>query len=272
MAALFLIGPVGTVATAIPAIDDAERSLLSIRTIQGRLKDALANRADEAAEPLDGPVTEVAMQDIRFAYAGSAGDPGFSVGPLSACFRAGQLTFITGGNGSGKSTMMQLLTGLVPAQGGELRVNGLPLRITQMQAWRDNIAAVFSDYHLFSRLYGIDKQALEQAPVLLQLLEMADKVALHGDAFSTLDLSAGQRKRLALIAALLENKPVLVLDEWAADQDPHYRRVFYEQILPQLRDAGKIVICVTHDDRWFGLADQILHMDEGRFKPDTHDA
>lgn len=270
MAALFLIGPVGTVATAIPAIDDAERALLSIRTIQGRLKDALANRADEAAESLDGAVTEVAMQDIRFAYAGSDGDPGFSVGPLSASFRAGQLTFITGGNGSGKSTMMQLLTGLVPVQGGELWVNGLPLRITQMQAWRDNIAAVFSDYHLFSRLYGIDKQALEQAPSLLQLLEMTDKVALHGDAFSTLDLSAGQRKRLALIAALLENKPVLVLDEWAADQDPHYRRVFYEQILPQLRDAGKIVICVTHDDRWFGLADQILHMDEGRFKPATH--
>lgn len=271
MAALFLIGPIGTVATAIPAIDDAERALLSIRGVQARLQEELAKRADEAAETLDGPVVEFALQDIRFTYDSSNGDPGFSVGPLSAGFRAGQITFITGGNGSGKSTMMKLLTGLVPAQGGALLVGGVPLRRSQMQAWRDNIAAVFADYHLFARLYGVDAQALERAPELLRRLEMENKVSLADGAFSSVDLSAGQRKRLALIAALLEDKPVLVLDEWAADQDPHFRKVFYEEILPQLRAEGRIVICVTHDDRWFGVADQVLHMVEGRLEAVPHD-
>jgi putative ATP-binding cassette transporter len=271
MAALFLIGPIGTVATAIPAIDDAERALLSIRGVQARLQEELAKRTDEAAETLDGPVVEFALQDIRFTYDSSNGDPGFSVGPLSAGFRAGQITFITGGNGSGKSTMMKLLTGLVPAQGGALLVGGVPLRRSQMQAWRDNIAAVFADYHLFARLYGVDAQALERAPELLRRLEMENKVSLADGAFSSVDLSAGQRKRLALIAALLEDKPVLVLDEWAADQDPHFRKVFYEEILPQLRAEGRIVICVTHDDRWFGVADQVLHMVEGRLEAVPHD-
>jgi putative ATP-binding cassette transporter len=270
MAALFLIGPIGTVATAIPAIDDAERALLSIRAVQTRLREALAQRADEATEALDGPVAEIALQDIRFAYDSSNGDPGFAVGPLTAGFRRGQITFITGGNGSGKSTLMQLLTGLMPAQGGALLIDGVPLRRTQMQAWRDSIAAVFADYHLFSRLYGIGDDALERVPELLQRLEMASKVTISARSFSTVELSAGQRKRLALIAALLEDKPVLVLDEWAADQDPHFRKVFYEEMLPQLRAEGKIVICVTHDDRWFGVADQILHMVEGRLETDAH--
>jgi putative pyoverdin transport system ATP-binding/permease protein len=266
MAALFLIGPIGTVATAIPAIDDAERALLSIRRVQTRLQEELAQRADEAAEALDGPVHAFDLHEIRFSYDNSNGDPGFSIGPLSASFRAGQITFITGGNGSGKSTMMKLLTGLLPAQGGALLIGSMPLRRPQLQAWRDSIAAVFADYHLFARLYGIDAAALARASGLLQRLEMQDKVSIVDGVFSSTELSAGQRKRLALIAALLEDKPVLVLDEWAADQDPHFRKVFYEEILPQLREEGKIVICVTHDDRWFSMADQILHMVEGRFE------
>jgi putative ATP-binding cassette transporter len=269
MAALFLIGPIGTVATAIPAIDDAERALLSIRDIQSRLQTALAQRADESSEPLTGPVSGFSLEGIRFSYDNRNGDPGFSVGPLSARFQAGQITFITGGNGSGKSTMMKLLTGLLPAQGGELKVDGIALRRSQLQAWRDSISAVFADYHLFARLYGVDAKALERMPDLLRRLEMQNKVSFVDGAFSSVDLSAGQRKRLALIGALLEEKPVLVLDEWAADQDPHFRKVFYEEILPQLRAEGKVVICVTHDDRWFGVADQILHMSEGRLEPAT---
>jgi putative ATP-binding cassette transporter len=268
MAALFLIGPVGTVATAIPAIEDAERALQAIRKVEADLREAANGHADDTPiTAFAAPVTQLGLRELRFAYPGTGGEPGFSVGPLSADFRAGQITFITGGNGSGKSTMMMLLTGLMPAQGGSLLVNGEPLQRVATQAWRNCISAVFADYHLFSRLYGISDAALARMPALLELLEMSDKVSLRDGAFSTVDLSAGQRKRLALITALLEDKPVLILDEWAADQDPHFRTVFYEKILPALRAEGKMVICVTHDDRWFGLADQVLHMEEGRLKP-----
>lgn len=265
MAALFLIGPVGTVATAIPAIDEAERALQAIRAIELRLNESAdAAVAEDTAAESEEPLVDLTLDGLRFSYPGAGGEPGFPVGPLSAGFRSGQITFITGGNGSGKSTLLLLLTGLLPAQGGTMRVNGRVVEPARSGAWRNRIAAVFSDYHLFGRLYGIPEAARARVPELLQKLEIADKVGLRDGAFTTLELSAGQRKRLALVTALLEARPVLILDEWAADQDPHFRRIFYEELLPELRSAGKMILCVTHDDRWFGIADQVLHMEEGR--------
>jgi putative ATP-binding cassette transporter len=179
-------------------------------------------------------------------------------------FRANEITFVTGGNGSGKSTMLRLLTGLLPLSGGELLANGQVVDRAEMQSYRDGISAIFSDYHLSRRLYGIQDPSPAQLQALLEQYEISGKVTVKDGAFSTTALSTGQRKRLAMIVAELEDKPVIVLDEWAADQDPHFRRVFYEELLPDLRNRGKIIICVTHDDRWFKLADRIYHMNEGR--------
>ena len=290
MAALFLIGPIGTVATAVPVVDDAERALAAIRSVQHRLtarrlepqagpgEPAAARQADGARDQDDGDgaaegdeasfrsVRELRLEGACFQYRGVRGESGFGVGPLDVRFRAGEITFITGGNGSGKSTMLQLVTGLARPQAGRILVDGVEVRAHQAQAWRDCIAAVFSDYHLFATLYGVPPESLTRVPDLLALLEMDDKVSFDGRSFSTVSLSSGQRKRLALIAAMLEDKPVLILDEWAADQDPHFRRIFYEQLLPDLRDQGRMVICVTHDDRWFDIADQVLAMEEGQFR------
>ena len=86
--------------------------------------------------------------------------------------------------------------------------------------------------------------------------------------FNTVDLSTGQRKRLALIVSLLEKRPILLLDEWAADQDPEFRRKFYFDLLPALHRAGVTVVVVTHDDRYLDEMDlpaRRLRMDEGRF-------
>lgn len=144
-------------------------------------------------------------------------------------------------------------------------VNDCPLPTDALQLYRDHFATVLSDYHLFRELYGIDEIDPKRVEPLLKQMEIDDKVEIDDNAFSTTSLSQGQRKRLALIAALLEEKPVLVLDEWAADQDPHFRSVFYEKILPSLRKQGKIIICVTHDDRWFDAADTIYHVRDGEF-------
>jgi putative pyoverdin transport system ATP-binding/permease protein len=142
----------------------------------------------------------------------------------------------------------------------------VPLATDQMQDYRDRISAIFSDYHLSRRLYCIDNPDPARIDRLLERLDMQHKVTVRDGAFSTIDLSTGQRKRLAFVVAELEDKPVIVLDEWAADQDPHFRRIFYEELLPDLKARGKIVICVTHDDRWFHLADRIYHMNEGRIE------
>lgn len=265
MAALFLIGPVSTVATAIPAIDEAERAYQDLRDIQRSLRAAPAQPASAPTQTLElGALQHLELDDVRYRYPQATGESGFAVGPLNAEFKQGQISFLTGGNGAGKSTLMMLLTGLLNPNQGQLRLNGVAIDASQMQAWRNQIAAVFADYHLFTRLYGIEASALEKAQYWLERLDMADKVRIHQSSFTTTNLSTGQRKRLALISALLENKPVLILDEWAADQDPHFRTVFYEQILPELRADGKMIICVTHDDRWFEIADQLLHMEAGR--------
>jgi putative ATP-binding cassette transporter len=200
------------------------------------------------------------------SYRDTAGCPLFTVGPLTAEFHAGQITFITGGNGSGKSTLLRLLSCLIPFDAGGLVVDGVPLTTDQMQDYRDQISAIFSDYHLSRRLYAVSDPDPARIQTLLERLEMQDKVSVCDGAFSTIDLSTGQRKRLAFVVAELEDKPVIVLDEWAADQDPHFRRIFYEELLQDLKARGKVIICVTHDDRWFHLADRIYQMNEGRIE------
>ena len=262
---LFIVGPVGTLAYVTPLLSQTEFALANIDAMRAQLRAAADATSDEAVVSLDRIPSSIALAGASFAYTDRTGAPAFSVGPLGAEFRAGEITFITGGNGSGKSTMLRLLTGLMPLGAGCLQADGAPVPPERMQSYRDQIAAVFSDNHLSRRLYGIGEGGAERANRLLARLEMRKKASVRDGAFTTIDLSLGQRKRLALVAALIEDKRVIVLDEWAAGQDPYFRRVFYEEILPELKQQGKIVICVTHDDRWFGVAGQVLHMNEGRF-------
>jgi putative ATP-binding cassette transporter len=135
---------------------------------------------------------------------------------------------------------------------------------SSIQRYRDMFAAVFSDFHLFNKLYGIDDVDPQRGAEMIDQMEIEDKVTLGERSFSTVDLSSGQRKRLALVAVQLEDKPIIVLDEWAADQDPHFRAKFYETLLPRLKASGTTVIAITHDDKYFHLADRRLHMEDGR--------
>ena len=261
---LFISGPLCTVAFATPMVTQAELALDHIESMENRLAEAAAGNAPETREELEENLKSIGLSRLTRAYRDDQGNPLFTAGPLDAEFQAGQITFITGGNGSGKSTLLRLLTGLIPADSGRILVNGSPLGIEKLQSYRDKISAVFSDFHLSRRIYCINDHTPGRIDALLSQLDISTKVRVEDNTFSTTDLSTGQRKRLALMVAELEDKPVIVLDEWAADQDPHYRRVFYETLLPELKDRGKIIICVTHDDRWFHMADRIYHMEEGR--------
>lgn len=297
-AALFIVGPVSTVSYVTPMWSQCERALVNIEAMDVRLRQAredtdtvqeqretttesvsvpepeppAGTSSDESRSCVVSGLVSVAASAIQtltlnaatFTYTDAEGLPVFSVGPLQAEFPAGTITFITGGNGSGKSTMLRVLTGLIPVAEETLRVNGQPIPRAHMQVYRDRISAIFTDYHLSRRLYGLATIAPKQVDEWLVRLEMRDKVAVRDGAFSTVALSTGQRKRLALLVAILENKPIIVLDEWAADQDPHFRKVFYDELLPELRRPERIVICVTHDNRWFHLADRRYHMNEGK--------
>jgi putative ATP-binding cassette transporter len=172
---------------------------------------------------------------------------------------------VIGGNGSGKSTCVKMLVGLYPPESGEIRLNGEVITEAARDWYRQHLSVVFSDFFLFKRLLGVDPAVLgRSAQECLNLLHMDHKVHIEDDAFSTVDVSQGQKKRLALVAALLDDRPFYVFDEWAADQDPQYKEIFYGYLLPSLRRRGKGVVVVTHDDRYFHLGDRVLKLDEGR--------
>ena len=266
IAVLFIAGPVSTISFVTPLVTQAELALENIEKMQIKLAAAAEATACESTAKLGKAPASIMLSEAVLSYRDTAGCPLFTVGPLTAEFHAGQITFITGGNGSGKSTLLRLLSGLIPFDAGGLVVDGVLLTTDQMQDYRDQISAIFSDYHLSRRLYAVSDPDPARIQTLLERLEMQDKVSVSDGAFSTIDLSTGQRKRLAFVVAELEDKPVIVLDEWAADQDPHFRRIFYEELLQDLKARGKVIICVTHDDRWFHLADRIYQMNEGRIE------
>jgi putative ATP-binding cassette transporter len=211
------------------------------------------------------------MRDVEFRYVDRFSDSVFKVGPLNFTLNSGDLVILTGGNGSGKSTFMKLLAGFYRPDSGEMLLDGVTINADNYDVYRSLFTAIFPDFHLFQRLYGVpdpDPTELEQ---LLRQLRLFDKTRLTDGEFRTVDLSSGQRRRLALIVSFLEKRPILLLDEWAADQDPEFRRKFYFEMLPTLHRAGVTVVAISHDDRYIEEMDvpiRRLRMDEGRFVED----
>jgi putative ATP-binding cassette transporter len=262
---LFIVGPLTNLLSTMPAFSAANVAAESIANLETQLERA-ASQAPAADDIPKAPApAELDARGIVFRFTDAAGAPTFTVGPVDLRVAPGEIVFIVGGNGSGKSTLLKVLTGLYTPDEGTLRVGGVTLTPATAAWYRSHFAAVFTDYHLFDRLYGLEQARPARLAELLATFQITDKTGVVEDRFTTLDLSAGQRKRLALAVAMLEDRPILVCDEWAADQDPEFRRFFYERLLPGLKAAGVTIIAATHDDRYFASADRILKMEDGRF-------
>lgn len=203
------------------------------------------------------------LAECVFSYHDAKGNAIFKVGPIDLTITQGELLFIVGGNGSGKSTLLRMLCGLYLPETGSLTLNDVPITANNVDRFRQYFSTVFTDFHLFDLLYGLEN--VPEARVLeLQKRFMLDhKTYFSGQQFSTLDLSTGQRKRIALLTAILEDRPIMILDEVSADQDPEFRRFYYDVLLPELKSMGKTVLVVSHDDRFFDRADRVLYMDYG---------
>jgi len=188
----------------------------------------------------------------------------FTVGPIDLTVNPGEIVFLTGGNGSGKTTLAKLILGLYWPDGGKIRVDGRPVAAEEKDDYRQLFSVVFSDSFVFESLLGIDIDAVDAAARrYLRRLQIDHKVTIQNGTLSTTDLSTGQRKRLALLTAYLEDRPVYVFDEWAADQDPEFKSFFYRDILPGLKARGKSVIAISHDDRYFSCADRVVTLENG---------
>ena len=208
--------------------------------------------------PAPRPWQRIELEQVSFHY---QGEGGFSVGPINLVIERGEQIFLIGGNGSGKSTLAMLLTGLYQPVSGRILLDGEP--VTDRNGYLGLFSAIFTDYHLFQHLLGPEpKEAL--VAEWLERLQMGSKLTIKDGFIADIDLSQGQRKRVALLLALAEQREVMLFDEWAADQDPQFRRIFYQVLLPRLKEMGKTVIAISHDDHYFSLADRLLEMRQGR--------
>ncbi|HEX7125630.1 MAG TPA: cyclic peptide export ABC transporter [Thermodesulfobacteriota bacterium] len=249
--------------------------LISRADVAVRKLDALGLSLAEAAEPDPVPTTRpravrIDLVGVTHRYAREGEERTFTLGPVDLAVRSGELLFLVGGNGSGKTTLAKLLTGLYAPETGEVRLDGEPVTEETRPAYRELFAAVFSDGFLFDRLLGLASPDLDaRARDYLRRLELDHKVTIEGGVLSTTALSQGQRKRLALLAAYLEDRPAYLFDEWASDQDPVFKAVFYRQILPDLKRRGKAVVVISHDDRYYDAADRVVKLESGRIVAET---
>jgi putative ATP-binding cassette transporter len=252
-----------TLVVSMPTVDRARISLGKVEM----LGVSLAQNAGEA-EALETPelparVHTLELRGVTYTYKSNDDSKDFVLGPLSLTLHAGELVFMAGGNGSGKTTLAKLLTGLYVPEAGEILLDGKPVSAS-LEFYRQHFSAVFSDFFLFEKLYSqMGSDTTARAEKYLQELHLDHKVKIQDDTFSTVELSQGQRKRLALFLVLMEDRPICLFDEWAADQDPVFRNIFYNRILPDLRAKGKMVIVISHDERYYDIADHLIHLENG---------
>jgi putative pyoverdin transport system ATP-binding/permease protein len=277
-AIMFLVSPLFGMIGTVPTILSANLAANNVIEFDSQLEAIISvginksniSQKDESQEVVNisnAPASDtiydkISLENIRFEYDSTSG---FSVGPLNMDIKRGELIFISGNNGSGKTTMLKLMVGLYRPTSGNILIDNRPIWPDRTSEYRNLFAVVFSDFYLFKKLYGVNTIDSEWTDVWLERLQLSHKITINEGKFSTTKLSTGQRKRLALFAALIEKKPFLILDEWAADQDPGYREFFYREILPCIRAENITVIAITHDESYFHLADRRLHLENGVF-------
>lgn len=256
---LFLIKPVSEVLICLPPLRQSSIALSRI----GSLGKGLATASAPPEKRFDPQ--EIVLSGVLHSYGRDTEDGMFTLGPIDMAVRRGEVLFLVGGNGSGKTTLAMLITGLYKPEAGQILIDGSLLADADRDAYRQCFSAIFSDFHLFEELPGSDDPELEdRAREYLARLRMDHKVGVSGGKLTTTALSTGQRKRLALVSAWLEDRPVYLFDEWAADQDPTFKAVFYNDLLPALRARGKAVVVISHDDAYFGVADRIVKLTDGQ--------
>lgn len=259
---LYLMSPLEQIIGWLPLLAWATSSVWQIENLGLMLGDQAEKNADLS------PVVdwhEIELAGVTHTYRREGQPDGFVLGPIDMTIKRGEIVFIIGGNGSGKTTLAKLIAGLYMPEAGEVQIDGQPVTAANREGYRQLFSVVFDDAMIFDSLWGLGAADLDQrAQEYLRQLELSHLVTVTDGVFSTTRLSRGQRKRLALVTAYLEDRQIYLFDEWAADQDPTFRRIFYQRLLPELKSRGKTVVAVTHDDRFFEEADRVIKLEEGK--------
>jgi putative ATP-binding cassette transporter len=270
---LFIIGPLSSVVAGIPAYTRSDIAIRNILILEAELDNLKVDPPsfNESRYKQLKNFKELKFEGLEFDYYDRNKDKTFSVGPINLNVKRGETIFLIGGNGSGKSTLLKLLTALYRPSNGHISVDNTKITPNYMQEYRELYSAIFADFHLFDQLYGIKDWDPDTVEELIHEMRLTDKTAFKDGVFSNINLSTGQRKRIAMIVSRLENRDIYIFDEWAADQDPQFREYYYYTLLPELKNAGKTLIIVSHDDsKFFSTADRVLRMDDGKLSDVTN--
>lgn len=262
---IFLMMPFGNLFQRLPIILRANVSLAKVDEM-GLQLEAQAEKSG-GFSPIESQAKTIVLSNVVHQYRGDREDTPFTLTIPYLEIPAGQLLFIVGGNGSGKSTLAKILMGLYPPETGRLAWDNQTITDEDLSDYREHFSAIFADFYLFDRVLETE-QTKKQAQIYLEKLQIAHKVEIQDGMLSTTALSTGQRKRLALLNAYLEDRSVYVFDEWASDQDPVFRDLFYHTILQELKQRGKTVIVISHDDRYFNVGDRLIKLDYGTIESD----
>jgi putative ATP-binding cassette transporter len=271
---LMLRTPIEALNNALPALTQASVAMKKLDQLTAELGSRPADVGEHHPVRPGAAWRSLELAGVTHAYHREADDGDFTLGPIDLALRPGELVFIVGGNGSGKTTLAKILLGIYAPETGAILLDGQEMGDADRDRYRQHFSAVFADFFLFEALMGLEHPQLdEDAARYLRTLHLHHKVRVVDGSLSTIDLSQGQRKRLALLAAYLEDRPIYLFDEWAADQDPQFKDLFYLHLLPELRERGKTVLVISHDDRYYHTADRIIRLDEGtiRFDGDARD-
>ena len=268
MAVLFIIGPVEMVVGVIPVLARANVAVGNLYKMEELIdkEGGIIPQTEQAPfQPIES-FREIRIDKATFNYKDKDEKVLFHLGPIDLSIKSGEIVFLVGGNGCGKSTLLKLLSGLYYPSSGALYLDDDVLSKPIYPSYRELFSLIFADFHIFDRLYGFGEVDTKKVNDLIKLMELDKKTQYVDGKFTETNLSTGQRKRLALIAAFLEDKPIYMFDEVAADQDPEFRAYFYNELLMDLKKRGKTVIAATHDDKYFHVADRVLKMEYGKIQ------
>ncbi len=265
---LYALVPLDVIGSMLPSIARANVALVNIKSLGLALPEA-EPEPDSTLRPPAVMESKIEFKGVVHAYYNESENSSFALGPLDLTINPGEILFIIGGNGSGKTTLAKLLAGLYAPLEGIIRFHDRTITDQTRDHYRRHFSAVFSDFFLFDSFLGLDRAQIDnKAKGYLSMLQLDHKVSVNNGALSTLNLSHGQRKRLALLSAYLEDRPTYIFDEWAADQDPKFKEFFYMNLLPDLKASGKTIVVISHDDKYYHVADRILKLDYGQIEYD----
>lgn len=272
LALLYIRTPTGFLLQASSALGRANVAAVALQKLASEL--SVGPAEPEIIEPEAGeregfPETwqRLELRAVTHTYRGRHETGRFTLGPVSLELAPGEIVFLLGGNGSGKTTLAKVLTGLFPPDDGQILLDGTAVSDESRDEYRQMFSAVFADFYPFEARIQPGAAGPGQAVTrYLKRLQLESKITAEDGRLSMGDLSQGQRKRLALVSACLEDRPIYLFDEWAAGQAPSYKHVFYQELLPEMKARGKAVVVISHDDAYYPVADRLIKLTQGQIE------